>query len=129
MISPILAALALLIAGNNSRKCPKCAEFVKPLATLCKHCGSELPISDSTMKSTDTNPDWVFRVCISDFSYGSHVQTCYETESAAIEAWTKKKESLTKARLLKYQSAIWDGEKKIYTGVSTIIDQIGEWEE
>jgi hypothetical protein len=29
-------------ATAGTKKCPKCAEYVKVEATLCKHCGSEL---------------------------------------------------------------------------------------
>jgi cytochrome bd-type quinol oxidase subunit 1 len=27
---------------SGTKKCPKCAEYVKKEATLCKHCGSEI---------------------------------------------------------------------------------------
>ncbi len=28
--------------SSSSKKCPKCAEYVKKEATLCKHCGSSI---------------------------------------------------------------------------------------
>ena len=33
------------VAGRDSanRKCPFCAEWIKPEAKLCKHCGREVP--------------------------------------------------------------------------------------
>jgi hypothetical protein len=27
---------------SGTKKCPKCAEYVKAEATLCKHCGSSI---------------------------------------------------------------------------------------
>ena len=32
-------------AASESRKCPFCAELVKREATVCKHCGRELPFA------------------------------------------------------------------------------------
>ncbi len=55
-LSPLIAFLILLILGENRarvdeqrikagdfRKCPFCAELVKPEAIVCKHCGRDLP--------------------------------------------------------------------------------------
>jgi len=55
LVSPLLAVLALLIAGrykgssgsgssylhDREKKCPDCAERVKLEARVCKHCGHE----------------------------------------------------------------------------------------
>jgi len=30
-------------SGDQQRKCPFCAEWVKPEAKVCKHCHKELP--------------------------------------------------------------------------------------
>jgi hypothetical protein len=51
VISPLLAGLLVLalpklegrINPRTTRKCPFCAELIKPEATMCKHCRSELP--------------------------------------------------------------------------------------
>jgi hypothetical protein len=40
VVSSISADASQATAGT--KKCPKCAEYVKVEATLCKHCGSEL---------------------------------------------------------------------------------------
>jgi hypothetical protein len=31
------------IAAGTSRKCPHCAELIKPDAKVCKHCGRDVP--------------------------------------------------------------------------------------
>ena len=39
-------------SADGKRKCPKCAEFVQPDATICKHCKSELePLSQKEIKA------------------------------------------------------------------------------
>lgn len=38
-ISPLIAFIAILIAGESGKKCPACAETVKLEALKCKHCG------------------------------------------------------------------------------------------
>jgi zinc-ribbon domain len=46
VLSILLGPIGWLIAGlskGNLRKCPHCAEFVKPEATVCRHCGRDLP--------------------------------------------------------------------------------------
>jgi len=42
LFGPIGWLIAALSPGNL-RKCPHCAELVKPEATVCGHCGRELP--------------------------------------------------------------------------------------
>lgn len=37
-LSPIVGLILLLIFGSDGKKCPKCAEVVKPDALICKHC-------------------------------------------------------------------------------------------
>ena len=47
VVSILLGPIGWLIAGlssGNLRKCPHCAEFVKPEATVCRHCGKDLPL-------------------------------------------------------------------------------------
>lgn len=41
VFSPLIAAIFLLASGSNAKKCPKCAESVRPEAMKCKHCGHE----------------------------------------------------------------------------------------
>jgi hypothetical protein len=56
LLSPLIAFIIVLIAGENRpkaeerqinsgdfRKCPFCAELIKPEALVCKHCGRDLP--------------------------------------------------------------------------------------
>jgi hypothetical protein len=55
LISPLLGAIFLAVTRNlrtgvasaeptaaTHTRCPKCAEFVLPQATVCKHCGGAL---------------------------------------------------------------------------------------
>ena len=43
-VSPDNAALERkALRDGKARKCPACAELVKPDAIKCKHCGAELP--------------------------------------------------------------------------------------
>ena len=39
LCSPFIAAICLLVSGDGGKRCPKCAESVKPEAVVCKHCG------------------------------------------------------------------------------------------
>ncbi len=44
-----------LVSSNEAqRKCPFCAEWVKPEAVVCKHCGKELPPA----VGATTRPGW-----------------------------------------------------------------------
>lgn len=38
IVSPPIAALVLLIVGDNRPRCPACRTPVDPLATVCPHC-------------------------------------------------------------------------------------------
>jgi hypothetical protein len=42
LLGPIGWILAIL-SGGHLRKCPHCAELVKPEAIVCKHCRRDLP--------------------------------------------------------------------------------------
>ena len=53
VFSPIVGAIGLLASGSNSKKCPKCAEDVKPEALKCKHCGNEF---EATVKEKEVIP-------------------------------------------------------------------------
>lgn len=46
-LSPIISLTMLLIAGNDGKKCPKCAEIVKPDAQVCKHCNNTFEVPNS----------------------------------------------------------------------------------
>jgi len=65
LLSPIIAFVILIIAGENRekaeekkidsgdfRKCPFCAELIKPEAVVCKHCGRDLPILEDERTPT-----------------------------------------------------------------------------
>lgn len=50
-LSPIIAGIALAVLGEDFdadvdagslKKCPFCAELIKPEAIKCKHCGSDI---------------------------------------------------------------------------------------
>lgn len=55
LLSPLIGLIFCLVCKDLSneksdqqpnekthRKCPKCAEFIKPEASVCKHCGAEV---------------------------------------------------------------------------------------
>jgi hypothetical protein len=43
LISPLLAGIFLLIAGQAGPPCPFCREHVRADAIVCKHCQRDLP--------------------------------------------------------------------------------------
>ena len=43
LIKNDLAALEREKLKDGNKKCPFCAEFIKAQATVCKHCGRDLP--------------------------------------------------------------------------------------
>ena len=56
LLGPIGLLMAFFVSDNeieknvrigNSKKCPYCAEFVKPEAIVCKHCGRSFGSGDS----------------------------------------------------------------------------------
>lgn len=59
-LSPLVGIIAALVAGPNTanieqkhidsgeqRKCPHCAELIKVDAKVCKHCGRDVPVSET----------------------------------------------------------------------------------
>ena len=41
------------LANGNSIKCPSCAETVKSAALICKHCGRDLPRTNTNTQNID----------------------------------------------------------------------------
>ena len=52
VLSPLLAAIFLAIAGRNGKTCPKCAETVKRDALVCKHCSHPFPAPEPPAPAT-----------------------------------------------------------------------------
>jgi hypothetical protein len=53
-----LAFLMFFMSGLVSRseqrvQCPFCAEFIRPEASVCKHCGKDVPASTSNLKTNE----------------------------------------------------------------------------
>src|SRR6059058_4177506 len=56
LLGPIGWLIALLSKGNL-RKCPFCAESIKPEAKVCRHCGRELPAQEADSPKPTTKAD------------------------------------------------------------------------
>lgn len=73
-----LAILMFLVSGSG-RKCPFCAEYVKNEATVCKHCGKDLP---ATGTKTYINREGKCRNCRADVPLGTaacpHCKSTFE---------------------------------------------------
>jgi uncharacterized membrane protein YeaQ/YmgE (transglycosylase-associated protein family) len=63
LLSPLIGIICALLAQPNqkvldnraiksgkSKRCPFCAELIKPKASICKHCGKELPVKNEQKK-------------------------------------------------------------------------------
>ncbi len=54
-----LAILLFFVSGiasaNERRKCPFCAEWIQSAATVCKHCGRDLPLSPAPAPSSGSS--------------------------------------------------------------------------
>lgn len=55
IFSPLVAAILLLASGDSGKKCPKCAEKVKPEAVKCKHCGYDFESQVKEKSITDNH--------------------------------------------------------------------------
>lgn len=44
-LAVLMFAVSGVVSSKERRKCPFCAEWVQPEATVCKHCRKELPAS------------------------------------------------------------------------------------
>jgi|SRR5215510_4896787 len=45
LLRPNMQGLDEQAKSTGLRKCPSCAEFVRPDAVVCKHCGRDIPVS------------------------------------------------------------------------------------
>lgn len=50
ILSPAIGLIVVLLSSAPSKKCPKCAETVKPEALKCKHCGHEFLVDLDALK-------------------------------------------------------------------------------
>lgn len=57
MMQPNIKGLDKQAKLTGFRKCPSCAEFVRPDARVCKHCGRDIPASLTETLSSNLNPN------------------------------------------------------------------------
>ncbi|MGC8839784.1 MAG: zinc ribbon domain-containing protein [Anaerolineae bacterium] len=61
LLGPIGTLIALLSKGRL-RRCPYCAEMVRPEATVCKHCGKDLPPLEPAAPAVTREPSRASRM-------------------------------------------------------------------
>lgn len=57
ILTPAIGVIILLVGGNNGKKCPQCAEFVKIESRKCKHCGAEFTLVEGVADSPAVNDE------------------------------------------------------------------------
>ena len=61
IIGWLIPAIVVLVMKRDApaltRSCPYCAELVQNEATLCKHCGKELPVNEALKKAKPSRWD------------------------------------------------------------------------